>query len=744
MKNLFKNLMLVAVAAMAFTACTETNDEVNAVVNKTRYEFTANIAEETRSGFAEKEEGATAYKSEWFGNETLKIFVTDYNTYNVETTASINEEGQFTLDLENAPESFFITAVSPAESWESEYTATIPAVQTPLANSVDPKAHLLQAQAVPVSGNSGDINFTHMAAYGKMTVKGVGFEIDHVVVDLKGSYYGYDREYSYTINADNVENNTFWFATEPIDVAEFTVTAFDAESNAVTKTVDVAEAGKTMSFLYGRVGTFSVSDLKAVVAPDTVMDSAKYYYDYNNYGGFGGWGYVVFEDEFLGTLVLNCTFASGLYLDICEYTGASNALGVRFDVGYSYYNVVGGTPYSLNNNYYNTMTVDVVDGKYSISLDVKNGNDEKLEATYVGDIEGLVYPDLRTQLETPNVTATAEGNVINISWEPVTGADYYYVFCNIGGLEHVTTTETSVSIEAAYNTHYQFLIRAEANDSNPDYRSSQDKYFDLTTDKDPNAFADVMATDIQWDSEGYFTLTAPGFSYINLEVNSANRPNNNSLVVGDYTYGKNENQFRVKYNNGYAFGYSDISNTSTMTVDFVDGQYVILLDVTSLYGGFVGTIGYKGMPEDWVAPSEGGESGGGEPVNPDPEPDNELGSELNPYTFTSVASNGFFLNFEGAENGASLQLDRQNSDVNQMSNYGGPFALNYTAIIYAGSGNIYNVNGTVYSYAQFAPYSTLEVTKADGNWTCKLKMSVDEGATYTYYTYTGQIANQAY
>ena len=102
------------------------------------------------------------------------------------------------------------------------------------------------------------------------------------------------------------------------------------------------------------------------------------------------------------------------------------------------------------------------------------------------------------------------------------------------------------------------------------------------------------------------------------------------------------------------------------------------------------------------------------------------------------------MNFEGATNGASLQLDRQNSDVNVMSNYGGPFALNYTAIIYAGSGCIYNVGGNVYSYAQFAPYSTLEVTKANGNWTCKLKMSVDQGATYTYYTYTGQIANQAY
>ena len=55
MKNLFKNLMLVAVAAMAFTACTETNDEVNAVVNKTIVTGVASFGDDTRSGFTGSE-----------------------------------------------------------------------------------------------------------------------------------------------------------------------------------------------------------------------------------------------------------------------------------------------------------------------------------------------------------------------------------------------------------------------------------------------------------------------------------------------------------------------------------------------------------------------------------------------------------------------------------------------------------------------------------------------------------------
>ena len=158
MKNLFKNLMLVAVAAMAFTACTETNDEVNAVSKTTRYEFTANIAEETRSGFAEKEEGATAYKSEWHDGDQIKIFVDGYSDPIV---ADVTTEGKFSFELTDAPESFFMTVNSPADSWSSEYSCTIPAEQTPLANSVDPKAHLLQHAALPVSNGVAEINLTH-------------------------------------------------------------------------------------------------------------------------------------------------------------------------------------------------------------------------------------------------------------------------------------------------------------------------------------------------------------------------------------------------------------------------------------------------------------------------------------------------------------------------------------------------------------------------------------------------------
>ena len=462
MKNLFKNLMLVAVAAMAFTACSQDVNEVNKVEKVTRYEFTANIADDTRSGFAEKEEGATAYKSEWYGNETLKVFVTDYSAYNVETTTTVDEEGNFTLELTDAPDSFFVTVVSPAESWASEYTANIPAVQTPLANSVDPKAHLLQAQAKPVSDGVADIDMNHMAAYGKMTVNGVAFAIDHVVVDLKGSYYSYDREYSYTINATNVENNTFWFATEPIDVAEFTVTAYDAEGKAVTKTVDVAAAGKTMSFQYGRVGTFSVSGL----------EEAKEVYDYTTAYVSKTWGdtdkLITFTAE--GKDILNVNFAGR------SFDGNAIAAGTYYygDGVYSYgisFGDYSGSVVSVNS--LGSVVVSVVDGCYLMEFNgLKLPDGSVIERiTFKGTIEGLDVPDSRTRLATPEVTYELNGKTLTVSWSPVDGAVGYYVHDYYYDID-TTTTDTTLTVELTEYKWYYIYVSAVAAADDANFKNS--------------------------------------------------------------------------------------------------------------------------------------------------------------------------------------------------------------------------------------------------------------------------------
>ena len=799
MKNLFKKLMLVAVAAMAFTACSQDVNEVNKIERVTRYEFTANIADDTRSGFAEKEEGATAYKSEWHEGDQVKIFIDGYEPI----VADITTEGNFEFELTDAPESFFMTVVSPAESWSSQSTPNLPEVQTSGVNSVDAKAHLLQAQNVSVNNGSADaFEMGHQIAYAKMTVNGVDFAIDHVVVDLKGTFFGYDREYSYTVKANGVDN-TFWFATEPIEVTEFTVTAYDAEGKAVTKTVNVAEAGKTMSFNYGRVGTFSVSGLEVPTVQETY--DSTYAYVYQSYGDTDKEIMFVAEDgrglriDFYNVYENNC-IVPGTY----TFSGS----------GYMYPNWCF---YYANVEYYYTTKLDggqavvsVEDGQYKIVFtNMSLGSTVYVEQfTFKGEISGLDIPDPRAKLAAPEVTYDVNEMVVTLSWNAIEGVEYYSVECDSETIENFTTTETTATITLPAYGAYSFSVAAKVADNNENYRSSDAATVKVVV-KDPNAWADYELTNVSM-SGSYVTMTDANDNRVTFFMNAADRIGD-GIKLGDYTFVASEDPavgtfatYIVAYDGTWKYAYQ--IGSGSMNVAAENGQYKILITIDGVRFGFVGT-GALGTPitgPTIIAATEMlsfGQAGGSKSVDLtlanlteditvtstnehftatvsgnvltvvapentveavqeatitlsangvyatvsvsqeayDPNFVPEDGSEEHPYTFEKVSPSGYFLYFENGSNGAQLQLDRQNQSVDPMVSWDGPFALNDTHIIYAGSGNLYTVGGFQYSYATYAPYSTLEVT-LDGNiYTFKLKMSIDGGATYTYYKYVGTI-----
>ena len=586
MKNLFKNLMLVAVAAMAFTACTENGEEVNAVSKTTRYEFTANIADDTRSGFAEKEEGATAYKSEWHEGDQVKIFVDGYEPI----TADVTTEGKFSFELTDAPETFFMTVCSPAEVWVSTNTANLPAEQTPLANSVDPKAHLLWAQNVSVQNGSADaINMDHNIAYGKMTVNGVDFAIHHVVVDLKGTFYGYDREYSYTINATNVEDNTFWFATEPIDVAKFTVTAYDAEGNSVTKTVDVAAAGKTMSFNYGRVGTFSVSGLEEYVAPAETYDST-YAYIYEGAVEYNDVTYMFVADDNRGLRIDFCGIIENNTIPAGTYT-FSTSYGMYPNWCFYYPDVNGWGSTKLK---YGQAVVSVEDGQYKIvftNLADANANVVVEEFTFKGELPGLAIPDPRAKLATPEVSYTNEGMVVTLTWNAIEGVEYYSVECDSEAIENFTTTETSATITLPAYGVYGFSVVATVAETNENYKSSDAATVKVVV-KDPNAWADYELTYVSM-SDNFVTMTDVNDNRVTFFMNAADRIGN-GIKLGNYSFVYSETpavgQFVV-----YVVAYDGTSKWSyqigggSMSVEEQNGQYKILITVDGIRFGYIGT-----------------------------------------------------------------------------------------------------------------------------------------------------------
>ena len=801
MKNLFKKMMLVAVAAMAFTACSQDVNEVNKVEKVTRYEFTANIADDTRSGFAEKEEGATAYKSKWYGDETLKVCANGAFA-SAQTIKVEDAEGHFTVEFtgDNVPS--MIDVYSPASAWNSENYPTIPAVQTPGAHSVDPAAHILKAQAASVE--SGVVTLQHMVAYGKMTVNAPDFAISKVEVSLVGlpnQYWSENQTYTYVINATNVQNNTFWFATEAMQIVkEFTVTAYNEAGNSVSKTVSGLTEGQ-LGFTAGRVSTFSVSGLEK---PAEKFDST-YAYVYQNYGATDKEIMFVAEDG----RGLRIDFYN-VYENNCIVPGTYTFSGSGFMyANWCYY-------YANVNDYYTSKldggqaVVSVEDGQYRIVFtNMALGGTIYVDSfTFKGAIEGLDIPDPRAKLATPELSYTNEDKVVTLSWNAIEGVEYYSVECDSDAIADFTTTETSATITLPEYGAYNFSVTAKVADNSENYRSSDAATVKVVV-KDSNAWADYELTNVAM-SGSYITMTDSNDNRVTFFMNSADRIGN-GIKLGDYNFVASEDpavgQFAtyiVAYDGTWKYAYQ--IGSGSMNVAAENGQYKILITIDGIRFGFVGT-GALGAPitgPTIIAATEVlsfGQAGGSKSVDLtlanltedvtvtstnehftatvsgnvltvvapentveavqeatitlsangvyatvsveqeayDPNYVPEDGSEEYPYTFEKVRTSGYYLYFEGGSNGAQLQLDRQNTSVSPMVEYDGPFALNYTGIIYAGSGNLYTVGNIAYGYATFAPYSTLEVTLDGSIYTFKLKMSIDGGATYTYYKYVGTI-----
>ena len=734
MKNLFKSLMLVAVAAMAFTACSQDNNEVNKLTKKTSIDFIASIGDDTRSGFGDKV--GDKYVSKWDGLEDI-IAVAHTDSGDVVAYTTIDEEGkgEFTAEFETNDVITRVDFYTPSYSWMTweEIVANLPQTQTPRANSVDPSAHILRGSIEVVNNEAqGHVNFKHEFAYGKMTLN---LPEDFKVETVNLAFNGVDEEYQkLELSADHVENNVFWFTTIPMNVATFTVEATAKNGAIATKEVTVDKAGDLV-FEQGHVSTFSVSNLdislydyeviltkviaingntisfegenpqdRAIIefntglasivagtysgvdasygpgyssndalefnyngstfnssesynssydmyfgsndivisdlggdairvetvqetwvsalnkscrfriffegaldieAPAAPAFTSAYVYDYGS--GYSDY-YLIFEDSVLGNLTLNA-----YYLTNSDWTINAGVYG--FSTGYGcFYN----GQYSTYNDvmlYGGSVEVAVVDGQYVftfVNLANSDGQVVLENATFTGVPSGLVVPDYRTKLDKPIATATAEGNIITISWDAVAGAVAYKVFCaTTGAIEPVETTEMSVTIEAAYNSSYEFYVTAIADANDPDYQSSDVCIVNVTTEKDPNApFAEYIASDLYWNADGYFVFVVDHYEIFRVKMNDADCPNHTTILEGEYTgvasstVGTGKFSVYQKVVGGYTEGWTSTKTTSTMSVSYVDGQYVIIVNYDSAWGGS-GEVGYKGIPEGWDVPGSG-------------------------------------------------------------------------------------------------------------------------------------------
>ena len=370
MKNLFKNLMLVAVAAMAFAACSQDVNEVNKVEKKTVISGVLNIEnDDTRSGFVDKNEAGNAYVSEWDGGEYIRLYFSGGSSKCVE----IDAEGNFEVEYIGDYSGTTVTICSPDDSWNSVDNYTIPATQTPRANSVDPAAHILKSDATNIVNGSVDATMKHAVAYGKMTINIPDVKVAKVELTIN-SYT------KYTLDGANVVDNVFWFAAAEFTVNELIVKAYGANDKVYQKTITNPthpEKGP-MTFSKGRVSTFSVSNLEEQVNDVTVVKAVA-----GSHGSNVGETLVTFtlssEDTF------GIAFKTGNDNFIAPGIWQGNSWSQPNYITYIYYN-------SASISSYLEFEVSYADGMYTIApfsaYDWNAGCNRDFPG-YTGAIDGL-------------------------------------------------------------------------------------------------------------------------------------------------------------------------------------------------------------------------------------------------------------------------------------------------------------------------------------------------------------------
>ena len=291
MKNLFKNLMLVAVAAMAFVAC---QNEPEMVINggeKTIITFDAKF-DDTRSYFGEKVEGA--YPSFWTGDEQVVFTHESYCYDDGKNYVDVELDGDaahFVVEFygQNPNPGAEIVAVTPVSAWTIspyydynisyyapvgwKHTCTVPSEQTPTATSVDEKAHILKAAVTYAGENSMELLFQHQVAYGRFSVKNLALEAGDAVVTAVLNITGK----SYVVNTD--ASADVWFACAPATVENMTIALNTEGGVAYTKTL-VENSNKTLAFVQGQVSAFTVnmegigsSEAVSTFNPDKLYDT---------------------------------------------------------------------------------------------------------------------------------------------------------------------------------------------------------------------------------------------------------------------------------------------------------------------------------------------------------------------------------------------------------------------------------------------------------------------------------------
>ena len=405
MKNIFKSLMLVAVAAMGI-ACQENIEENYAPINPNEVVMTINAdMDETRTYIDEANSCV-----QWSEGDQLKV-IENSATYRTTTKTTIEDgKAKFTVAFpaNTSASEFTYNALFPAmavveDDAEKINPAKVKVVvmeaQKPTATSFDPQADILVANQVVAEAQPTELNmqFKRLVAMGKMTLKGLPTDatISQVVFTagasdvLAGRNYvnattGKVSEYGYygktntiTLNyAEVISSRDIYFISNPFTMEAGEVFTVKVVCNDATYTREVSiPEGRSLTFTEGNLATFSVDMTNAEVGSVVAFAEGKYvviakngskYYAMKGVKGSGNF-MTYAEVSYDGAATTFTTADDTLVWDIAAVEG-----------GYTLQNNEGKYLYGSSSGNYaylgdaQTMTISPVDGTNQYKIAIKD------------------------------------------------------------------------------------------------------------------------------------------------------------------------------------------------------------------------------------------------------------------------------------------------------------------------------------------------------------------------------------
>lgn len=307
MKNIFKYLMLVAVAAMGI-ACQENFEEVMTPNTTDEVVMTINAENDDTRTYIDEANN----KVQWSENDLLKV-IENSATYRTTTKIAIDAEGkaQFTVAFpaNTTASAFTYNAVYPASAVVEDDADKIAAnkikvivkdQQNATATSFDPAADMLVSKQLEREAQPTELNmqFKRLVSLGKMTLEGLpaDAEISQVIFTAaasdvlagrnfvnattgKVSEYGYyNKTNTITINYDKaIATRDIYFTCNPFEMeaGETFKVKVVCGDKSYSREVEIP-AGRTLTFTEGNLGIFSVDMTNAAVESVSRFAEGKY------------------------------------------------------------------------------------------------------------------------------------------------------------------------------------------------------------------------------------------------------------------------------------------------------------------------------------------------------------------------------------------------------------------------------------------------------------------------------------